>query len=97
MLIIARHADKTAGIYSVPEDATWSDEALACFPLDAENMERLKSVANWSPGTVEMLFLRDLMRKANEKDGVGRQETVDHFMQLQMMREAKNKGNNGNK
>lgn len=76
MLGIVRQSDGSGSIFSLnnPADPRWSNEALACFPLDGEeSIRRLQKIGKWKdPFELQFLSLRQLLRKAHDKAGLDR-------------------------
>lgn len=93
---IVRHADGFASIFSTPQNTTWSNEALACFPLFAEeNRARFKSIVKWEdPSLVDWHWIRYIHFKLGDRAGLDRQNSYDFFTQLEILRQKKANGGN---
>jgi len=97
MLGIVRNADSSGSMFCTPEAGIWSNEALACFPLDeGENLERFKStVKDADLKVVELQLLRYTLLKAGEMAGLDRQSTVDFYTQLQVRKQQNEQAEGG--
>lgn len=87
MLGFVRNADRSGSLFQVgtPNDPRWSNDALACFPLDTdENIERLTVIGKWkNREELEYLQMRTISRQVDEMCGQDRETMNDYIKKLE--------------